>query len=163
MTTSQPIPRVLTTKEGQPVKWDGVCLSFRANFDIDCDGSGGNPDGDPDFQAETSYKPHGVSINPYKVPGGVLPLDLFKSVKGAFLGCLGRCTNLKTGIAALFICHDGGPKAKTGEGTPELAKRVGLDGNARHGGMDSQDCLWEFFPGVPGYIDGITYPLQPLA
>lgn len=135
---------------------------FVADFDVDCDGSGGNPDHDPDFQPDTTLHANGKAINPYEVSGLVVPSWLPRAVAGIVHGCKGKATNLATMQTYYAVVHDDGPKSKTGEGTPYLAKRIGIDPNPNHGGEDNPIILFELWPGVPATVDGVQYTLQPL-
>lgn len=137
---------------------------FVADFDNDADG-GSNPDHDPDWQPDTSLhfpkQPGGKAIDAERVPGIVVPGWLPKSVKGVVLGCKGRATNLRNMKSADAVVHDTGPLKKDGEGTPELARRIGINPNARNGGEDSAAVLYEIWPGVPAVVDGVQFQLQP--
>lgn len=133
---------------------------FVADFDVDCDGSGGNPDHDPCWQPDTTLHHNGVAINPYKVPGVVVPGWLPKIVAGIVHGCKCRVTNLATMQSYDAVCHDDGPLKKDGEGTPYLAEKIGVNPNPNHGGEDNPILLYEVWPGVPAVVDGVTYALQ---
>lgn len=137
-------------------------LFFVADLDVDCDGSGGNPDHDPYFHPDTSYHYQGEALNAYEVPFIVLPKSVINSVLPVVLGCRARITNLKTGQSTECVVGDVGPSKKLGEASPEACRRVGINGNPNTGGVDSYNgVLYEVWPGVPAVIDGITYPLQP--
>ncbi len=129
------------------------------DFDIDFDG-GPKPAHDPSWQPETTLKFHGKSINAQEVPGMVVPGWLPKSVGPIVLGCQGKVTHLASGLWAWCVVHDTGPLRKTGEGTPELARRLGIN-DTENGGEDAPVILFECFPGKPATVDGITYDLQP--
>lgn len=135
---------------------------FVGDFDNDCDGSGQNPDHDPFFQPDTTLHHEGKAINPYVVPGMVVPLWLPRAVKGIVYGCLARVTHLVTMKSELAVVHDGGPRKKVGEGTPMLARRLGINPNPNIGGEDDPVILFECWPGVPAIVDGVAYQLQPV-
>lgn len=139
---------------------------FIAKFAIDCDGSGGNPHGDPDFKPDTSYHIHGKALNAEEVPFMVLPATVVKAVGPIVLGCKASATLIQTGKTGAAIVGDLGPDlphAKLGEGSPKLAEEIGLDPNPNHGGtLDYNAVLFRFWPGQQTTINGITYPLQPL-
>ncbi len=138
------------------------CESFIADCDIDCDGSGGNPDGDPYFQPDTSYHYRGKALNAYKVPFIVVPESIVRAVPGIVLGCRARLTYLKTTISTDCIVGDIGPSFKLGEASPAAAHRVGMPSSPIDGGDDDYNsCLFEIWPGQTTVIDGVAYPLQP--
>lgn len=128
---------------------------------IDCDGSGGNPDGDPDFQPDTTLHHNGRAINAQTVPFIVVPPGVRKGVRGVVMGCQAKVTNLSNGRSAMAVVADVGPMHKIGEGSPALAVLLGLDGNARHGGTDEHIIQMEIFPGIPASVAGETYSLMP--
>lgn len=136
-------------------------IFFVGDFDNDADG-GNNPDNDPYWQPETSLKLHGKSIDAENVAGMVVPGWLPQAVKGIVLGCLGRVTNLANMKSYPCVVHDTGPLKKTGEGTPYLAKKLGINPNANSGGEDNPVILFECWPGIAALVDGIQYDLQPL-
>ena len=133
---------------------------FVGDFDVDADG-GNNPDHDPYWQPDTSLHYNGKAIDAETVSGIVVPGWLVKAVKGTVLGCKARATNLATMQSYDAVVHDTGPRNKDGEGTPYLAKKIGINSNARRGGEDEPVILYEFWPGIPAVVDGITYTLQP--
>lgn len=140
---------------------DGHC-SMLADADIDCDGSGGNPDNDPYFQPGTTYHYQGKALNAYKVPFIVLPPSLIKGVAPVVLGCKARVLYRETGLIAYGIVGDVGPRTKVGELSVQMARRIGMPSNPNTGGTDDfRLCLYEWWPGQTVSIDGITYPLQP--
>jgi len=134
---------------------------FIADFDVDVDGSGGNPQNDPYFQPDTTLHHDGKAINPYEVCGIVVPSWLPKSVGPIVLGCKARCTNLKTMESRYAVVHDLGPTKKDGEGTPKLAEAISINSNPNVGGEDSPIILYELWPGIPATVDGVTFELQP--
>lgn len=134
---------------------------FVADFDVDVDGSGGNPDHDPDFQPDTTLHFNGEAINPYVVSGIVVPGWLPASVGPIVLGCKARATNLSTMLSYDAVIHDTGPTTKDGEGTPYLSVKLGVNPNPNNGGEDNPIILYELWPGVPAVVAGVTYSLQP--
>lgn len=132
---------------------------FVGDFDIDADG-GPKPPNDPSWQSETTLKFHGKSINAQEVAGMVVPGWLPHAVGPVVLGCQGRVTNLSNGLSALCVVHDTGPLKKTGEGTPFLARLLGINDDAGNGGEDHPIILFECWPGKPAVEYGITYDLQ---
>lgn len=140
---------------------DGRC-SMLADADIDCDGSGGNPDNDPYFQPDTSLHHDGKALNAYKVPFMVLPPSALLKVIPIVLGCKCRVHYRETGEIEDGVVGDIGPTFKVGELSVEYAKRIGMPHNPNHGGTsDFRMVLYEWWPGVPAMVDGIQYHLQP--
>lgn len=133
---------------------------FVGDFDVDCDGSGGNPLHDPYFQADTTLHWQGKALNAETTPFMVVPGWLPKSVGPIVLGCLGRATNLATGIQVDCVVGDLGPLKKTGEGSPALAKLLGINPNPNTGGEDNPIILFECWPGKAATIDGMEFELQ---
>lgn len=137
-------------------------LFFVADADIDCDGSGGNPENDPWFQPDTTYHYQGKALNAYEVPFIVVPKSIIRAVPGIVLGCKARITYIKTGLSTDCIVGDIGPSKKLGECSPCAAARVNMNASAINGGEDSYDgVLYQLWPGQAATIDGISYPLQP--
>lgn len=135
---------------------------FVADADIDCDGSGGNPEHDPWFQPDTTYHHDGKALNAYKVPFIVVPPSIIKLTRPAVLGCLARLTYIKTGKSTDCIVGDIGPKFKLGECSPCAATRVGIPPSPVNGGVSDYNLVaYEIWPGEMATIDGITYALQP--
>lgn len=154
--------RTITGEGYQSPVWeaDDEHVFFIGNMDIDSD-AGSNPDGDKYWQAQTSLKLRGESINADKVKGCVVPGWLPAAVKGIVLGCICRITNLATGDKCIAVCHDTGPLNKDGEVTPPVARNLGVNPNAVNGGEDRPIFLYEIWPGVAALVDGIQYVLQP--
>ena len=140
---------------------DGRCWMV-ADADIDCDGSGGNPDHDPYFQPDTSLHDHeGKALNAYTVPFIVLPPAAMLGVTGRVLGCRARVHYLETGKIAEAVVGDQGPRLKVGELSVECARRLGMPSNPNAGGcQDFSLVLYEWWPGFPAVVDGVIYPLQ---
>jgi hypothetical protein len=138
-----------------------IRVFFIADFDVDVDGIGGNPEHDKSFQPDTTLHHNGKAINPYEVSGVVVPGWLPKAVGPIVLGCKARATNLSTMQSYDAVVHDTGPLRKDGEGTPYLAEKLGINTNPNTGGEDLPIILYEIFPGVPAVVDGVYYKLQP--
>jgi hypothetical protein len=154
--------------EGTPilavdVLTDNGRVFFIADADIDCDGSGGNPEGDPWFQPDTTYHYQDEALNAYEVPFIVLPVSVMKAVKPPVLGCRARMTYIKTGLSTDCIVGDIGPSRKLGECSPCAARRVDMPPSPINGGEDDYNqVLYEVWPGQATTIDGVFYPLQTL-
>lgn len=135
-------------------------VSFVSLLRIDNDGSGGNPDKDKFHQDDTSLHFEGKAINAEKVPGIVVPPSVCRKTKGIVLGSLCYVSNFNNGAIEPAVVFDIGPKDKIGEGTPELADRLGLPRSANSGGTSAMAIGFEILVGVPAVIDGIAYELQ---
>lgn len=141
-----------------PVYWDGITLSFTGYGRIDDDGPG-SAHNDPDHQGQTSLRHNGASIDADTVRYAVIPLSLIPLVKGEFLGCQVWVTY--KGIRVSAVCADAGPPKRGGEGSIALWKLFpGVNLDANTGGIDSPEVLYEFMPGFPAIVNGITYALQ---
>ncbi len=142
---------------------DSGCVYFIADGDIDCDGSGGNPENDPYFQPDTTYHHNGVALDAYKVRFGVVPASIIKAVKGIVLGCKMKVTNLVNGKSAWGIVGDIGPSFKLGEISPAFANALGIPASPNTGGVDDYNALlYELWPGEAIQLDGVKYGLQPM-
>jgi hypothetical protein len=135
---------------------------FRADADIDCDGSGGNPDGDPYFQPDTSlHGPDGRALNAYKVPFAVVPPQVIQKTQGIVLGSECLVTNTITMQRVLCVVGDVGPKSKVGEISVAAARAIGVPSNPVHGGESRKIIDYEVRVGKAATINGVTYKLQP--
>jgi len=135
-------------------------VSFLSDMDIDNDGSGGNPDGDPDHQNDTTLHHNGAALNAYAVPFVVVPPQVCQQTVGKVLGALCLVEHTSNGKRCLAVVGDIGPRDKTGEASPKTASQLGVDPNARHGGESRKLIRYTIFPGVPAVIGGQTYALQ---
>jgi hypothetical protein len=155
--------RILDTIQGQPIieTDDRDRVLFIANADVDCDGSGGNPDHDPDFQPDTSLHFEGRALNPYKERYIVVPPAVVLKTRGTILGCFAQVTNLRTGVVVTAVVGDLGPTRKIGEVSVACAKALGLNPSPIDGGTDAMIIGYEIFPSESANIDGISYDLQP--
>lgn len=137
-------------------------VTFTADMDVDCDGSGGNPFHDPYFQPDTRLHYKGHALHAEVVPYVVVPPLILAKTKGKVLGSMCYCENInqhgKPSVAA--VVGDSGPRNKIGEGSPALCERLGLDPNPNHGGTSDHIIRYTIMVGVPAAIDGIVYDLQ---
>lgn len=151
-------------RDGGPITLevvDGVeIVEVTADFDIDCDGTGGNPHKDPFFQPATRLQYKGKSLCAEKVPYYVVPPLILAKTKGRVLGSKVVLTNIKNGMTCVAVVGDSGPRTKDGEGSPRAAELLGLNPNPNTGGTDEQIIHAKIFVGVPAVIDGETYELQ---
>lgn len=141
-------------------------VTFTADMDVDCDGSGGNPHHDPFFQPDTSLhlparpNPAGKALHAELVPYIVVPPIVLHRTLGKVLGSLCEVTNLKNSKTCMAVVGDVGPRSKVGEGSPALCEALGLSGNPNSGGTDSFTIRYRIMVGTPAVIDGVTYELQ---
>jgi hypothetical protein len=135
---------------------------FRADADIDCDGSGGNPDGDPCFQPNTTlHGPDGRALNAYKVPFAVVPPQVLHKTQDIVLGSECLVTNTITKQQVLCVVGDVGPTFKVGELSVAAARAIGVPSHPVHGGESRRIIDYEVRVGKPATINGVTYKLQP--
>lgn len=149
--TIQGVPILRTTWEQS--EGGAEMVQFTAGAQVDNDGSGGNPEGDPDFQNETSLKNKGRSLNAEIEPFVVVPPAIIQGTRGVVLGCLCICYNQTNGIKARGVVGDIGPRVKLGEVSVAMAKALGLSGSPLSGGTDSKVIEYTLYPGqaAPGY------------
>lgn len=134
-----------------------------AGFDIDADGSGGNAENDPNFQATTTLKNRdGTSINQRLEKIFVMPEDLAWEAPGIVMGCQGQVTDVLAGLTTPAIPGELGPVGKAGEGSPALAEFFGVNPNPRTGGTQEPRFFFRIWPDKPGFCGGKSYQLQPM-
>lgn len=157
--------KLLATKQGCPIYYDEAAKTIitTARAMVDSDGPGGSLKEDPDWQAETSYRHNGASLNAHEVPYIVLPPDVIKAVPGVILGCKAQILHTRTGKFCTCVVGDIGPKAKIGEISVQAAKRIGVNPSPTRGGEDEPVIEYRIWPGVPAEVDGVTYTLQRFA
>lgn len=152
--------RILETIAGvKIIEAQNGWVSFISRLNIDSDG-GTNPDGDKFYQPDTTLHFKGKAINADKVPYVVVPPVVCKKTKGVVLGSLCYVTHLGTNVMTRAVVADIGPASKVGEGSPELARRLGLDPNANFGGTSASVIGFEIVVGTPAKIDDVNYDLQ---
>lgn len=142
---------------------DSRHIAFVSNLDICNDGCGPDYD-DPYHQAMTAYYSGGIEGGQYLNADVdkyiVVPPQIRSIVPGVVMGCLGRATNLLTGVWSAGVVGEIGPDDKTGETAYCLAKILNPD--IGHNSGDSELIyLYELWPDIPASIDGFTYRLQP--
>lgn len=151
--------KLLGTIEGCDIlEQDDGSVTYVAKMAIDNDGSQ-NQQHDPDWQADTSLHFKGKPIDSEAVPGVVVPPRIQNGVEGIVLGCQAEVSYRGKTVKA--VVFDIGPRRKIGEGSPELARRLGIDPSPTHGGVDEHEVHYYIFPGQAAVVDGITYDLQP--
>jgi Fungal chitosanase of glycosyl hydrolase group 75 len=133
---------------------------FRADADIDCDGSGGNPDGDKYFQPDTTLHRDGFALNAYDEAFVVVPPVVCKKTKGKVLGALCLVENTLTLQMCFAVVGDIGPTFKVGELSPAAAKQIGVNPNPVTGGESRNIIRYTIFVGVPAVVGAFKYQLQ---
>jgi hypothetical protein len=131
---------------------------FLADMDIDIDGS---PDWarDPFGQPETTLRYNGKPINGQVIPFIVLPPEVIKAFTGVVLGCLAQV--FYKGRVSWAVVADEGPHSKLGEGSPALARALGINDDPNHGGVDEQEVLYKIWPGKAANVAGVQFALHP--
>lgn len=153
--------RLLGTIQGAEIieTTDGR-VAFIADADIDCDGSGGNPDKDPFFQAATTLRQGGKSLNAYRERFVVVPPVVVLKTRGIVMGCQAFVTNLRTGKVITAVVGDLGPTKKIGELSCACADALGINPHPNTGGTSERIVGYEIIPGMPALVEGTTYDLQ---
>lgn len=138
----------------------GFYLTFTAKMAVDCDGMPRNTYHDPFWQKETSYRNKGRFLNADSIPYIVVPPQIIRAVRPIVLGCMAVAINLCNGLSSTAIVGDVGPVGKLGEGSCELAARVGLRRDPNHGGTQEAIIMYMLWPGARAVVDGMVYDLQ---
>lgn len=130
---------------------------FTGDMDIDIDGS---PDWgrDPSGQPDTTLHESGHAINGQEFPFIVLPPEVIVAFSLVILGC--KAVVRYRGKISDAVVADVGPHRKLGEGSPKLARNLGINDDPNHGGVDTPEVVYQFWPGVPAVLRGITFELQ---
>lgn len=149
---------LIATIESSPIlldlRMDGTeIVTYIAKAAVDNDGSGGNPERDPDFQNETSLKVNGRSLNAETEPFVVVPPAIIHGTRGKVLGSLVICHNQNNGLKATGVVGDIGPHLKIGEVSVAMAKALGLSGSPLSGGTEAKVIEYTIYVGkaAPGY------------
>jgi hypothetical protein len=136
-------------------------VEFRGDADIDCDGSGGNPDGDPYFQPDTTlHHSDGTALNAYEEPFVVVPPVVVTKTRRIVMGCLCLVTHLETGMFCYAVAGDLGPSRKIGEVSVACARALGINANPVSGGESNHVIGYTVFAGVAAHVAGRRYVLQ---
>jgi hypothetical protein len=137
-------------------------VHFIADADIDCDGSGGNPDHDPCFQPDTTlHGPDGRALNAYQVPFVVVPPLVCQKTRGMVLGSECLITHTLTRRQVLCVVGDMGPTSKIGELSVAAARAIGVPSNPVTGGESRKIIDYEIRVGKAAVISGVRYALKP--
>lgn len=129
-------------------------VTFRADADIDVDGSGPSH-GDPYYQPDTTLHHLGKPLNSDVDRYIVVPPLVVKSVAPVVLGCKANVTF--RGKTCTAVVGDLGPRTKAGEISRAAAIALGINPSPVSGGVDEIEVDYEIFPGIAA--DG--YELQP--
>jgi hypothetical protein len=114
----------------------------------------------------TSYQRDGLSfydrnryVDAVNVPYSVAPGIIRKLCKGVLLGCASKITRITDGAAIDCVMADFSGYS-IGEASDKACNFFDHNLSARNG--DSRKIYrYEFWPGTPATIDGVTYRLQP--
>jgi hypothetical protein len=151
--------KLLGTIEGNEIiEHEDGRVTWTAKLAVDNDGSD-NRQGDPYWQRDTSLHHNGRPIDSEAVAGIVVPPLVINAVASVVLGCKASVKYLERVTDA--VVFDIGPRKKIGEGSPELARRLGINPSAINGGIDAHVVEYTIWPGVPAVVDDVTYELQP--
>ena len=135
-------------------------IQYVAKMAICADGIPRNTYGDPHWQSKTAYRHGGKYLNADKVPYVVVPPSIIAAVEQVVLGSECEVENLSNKTVTDAICGEVGPQNKLGEGSMELARRLGLNPNPLHGGTDDHIIRYTIFVGESAVVDGTKYKLQ---
>lgn len=136
-------------------------IRFKAKMAICCDGMPKNVYQDPYWQKGTAYYNNGKYLNADKVPYVVVPPLIVSAVDPVVLGSECDVHNSLNEMSSDAICGEIGPEDKLGEGSCELARRVGLNPNPNYGGTEDKVITYIIYVGIPAVVDGVAYKLQP--
>lgn len=138
-------------------------IAFVSDLDICNDGCGPDYD-DPHHQSQTAYYSGGIEGGQYLNADVdkyiVIPPQIRSIVPGVVMGCLGRATNLLTGVWSEGVIGEIGPDDKTGETAYCLAKILNPD-IGHNSGDEERIYLYELWPDIPAHAGTFTYKLQP--
>ena len=161
--------KVLTTIEGlDVVEAANGTVRFIGDVDVDIDGvdaKTGKPydsRGDKYYQAATSLRVNGQSLDARVDRYVVVPQQLPKLVRGVVLGCKCVVEDMLTNTSATGVVGDLGPTAKVGEVSCAMALALGLNDSPVNGGSDQKRFRYTVYPDTPAFVNGKLYPLQPL-
>lgn len=120
------------------------------------------------YVSATSYEFPGFSrgdparyVDAASVPYIVIPGHWRAEAKGVVLGCRATVEDTKTGLIIEAAVLDFGPRSKLGEASIACAKLFKINSSPKNGGTDVKRFIYQFWPDVPGVVNGITYQLLP--
>lgn len=151
---------VIATIEGVPIlrmTWDEgwpEMVSYTAGAQVDNDGSGGNPEGDPDHQDDTTLHKNGNPLNAETEQYVVVPPQIIRGTNGILMGSLVHCYNQTTKMHADGVIGDEGPSDKIGEVSVAMARALGIPDSPVSGGTDAHVIQYfiEVGKAAPGYV-----------
>jgi hypothetical protein len=137
-----------TANAGYPGNWWGVVTDVNGNPIIQ-----GPSDPCPGMYVSTTslYNSTYAITNPNRyvhsgnVPYYVVPNSL-KTMSGLYMGDVGYIYNTQNGLGSFAILADIGPSGKLGEGSMQLAQRLGINPNPKTGGTSSPIIYYILFP-----------------
>jgi hypothetical protein len=105
-------------------------------------------------------------LDSVSVPYIVLSPLIRRLAKGIVLGCKAQVSLLIKGslfpLQVACMVGDIGPSRRIGELSIAAADALGIDSNARTGGLESRTVFYELWPGIPASLDGQQYALIPM-
>ncbi|MBS1954340.1 MAG: hypothetical protein JST89_09140 [Cyanobacteria bacterium SZAS-4] len=125
-------------------------IYLRSGMTVDADGSPRARQIDPDGQLNTSMRyADNKSVNAEVVPYMVLPGGAYQKY-GVQLGDMVLVRNTDNGRMAVAVFADVGPRNKTGEGSMELAREMGLNPSPTKGGTSKASIEYLVLPNTHG-------------
>jgi hypothetical protein len=98
------------------------------------------------------------------VPYLSLPEIVIERAQGVVVGCRCLITDSESGASIEGVVADSGGDDHIGEISVACAKALGLPVGSNHeadgGGTTRPVIRYQFFPGTPAMVNGVTYPLQ---
>ena len=101
-----------------------------------------------------------VGVDAEFFPYIVVPPVVQRRARGIVLGCHCSVVNHRNGRTWDAVVADIGPSAKDGEGSPELARRLGIPDSPLSGGVEAPDIEYILYPGRAALVtaqDGSTF------
>lgn len=137
-----------TANAGYPGNWWGVVTDANGNPIVQ-----GPGDPCPGMYVSTTslYNSSYPVSSPYRyvhsgnVPYYVVPNSL-KTMGGLYMGDAGYVYNTQNGLGSFAILADIGPSGKLGEGSMQLAKRLGINPDPKTGGTSNPIIYYILFP-----------------
>jgi hypothetical protein len=123
-----------------------------------CDGDGIISRTAYEWAREPRDTPHRF-VDAYSVPYIVVGPTIRQRARGIVLGCMARVTNTHTGRSVNAVVADIGPLRKIGEISMAAARAIDINWNPRDGGTAARIVKYEFWPGTPAVVQGVTYDL----
>lgn len=120
--------------------------------------------------SKTAYRIQGVPTNNREayldaetVPYIAVSPLIQQRATGVVLGCLVYAKNLKTGVRAVGMVGDIGPRNKIGEVSIEMARQLGIPSSPRNGGTDEPIIEYTLFPDHRFAMNGVRFPLMKMS